>query len=47
MATTLVAFLAVRITVTYWVRPHFAGPIKLTQSLAAQSWKLMVPSVDS
>jgi len=36
MATTLVAFVAVRVVVTYWVRPHFGTPLKLTQSLAAQ-----------
>ena len=36
MATTLVTFVAVRIAVTYWVRPHFATPFRLTQSLAAE-----------
>jgi hypothetical protein len=37
MATTLVIFLAVRIIVQSWVRPHFATPLKLSQALDAQN----------
>jgi len=37
MATTLVAFLAARIVVQSWVRPHFASPLTLSQGLTAEN----------
>jgi hypothetical protein len=33
MATTLVVFIAARVVVTFWVRPHFASPVSLTLPL--------------
>jgi ABC-type transport system involved in multi-copper enzyme maturation permease subunit len=33
MATTLVAFIAVRVVVSFWVRPHFASPARLALPL--------------
>jgi hypothetical protein len=35
MATTLVAFVATRMVVQSWVRPHFATPLKLSEALTA------------
>src|SRR3984957_1662330 len=37
MATTLVAFLAARIIVQNWLRPHLATPLKLAQPLSLQN----------
>jgi hypothetical protein len=37
MATTLVAFVAARIVVQNWVRPHFAAPLTLSQELSGQN----------
>ena len=37
MATTLIAFLAVRIIVQSWLRPHFATPLKLSRALTAEN----------
>jgi len=37
MATTLVAFVATRIVVQNWVRPHFATPLELSQALSAEN----------
>ena len=37
MAATLVVFLAARIIVQNWVRPHLATPLKLSQALSLQN----------
>jgi len=37
MATTLVAFIAVRIIAQSWARPHFATPMKLVGALSAEN----------
>jgi len=37
MAATLVVFLAARILVQNWVRPHLATPVTLSQALSAQN----------
>jgi ABC-type transport system involved in multi-copper enzyme maturation permease subunit len=37
MATTIVAFMATRIVVQSFVRPHFASPIKLAKALSAEN----------
>lgn len=37
MATTLVAFMAVRIIAQSWARPHFATPMKLVGALSAEN----------
>lgn len=37
MATTLVAFLAARLLIQNWVRPHFATPLKMSQPLSLQN----------
>ena len=37
MATTLGAFLAARLLIQNWVRPHFATPLKVSQSLTLQN----------
>jgi len=36
MATTLVAFVATRIVVQTWLRPHFATALELSQALSAE-----------
>jgi hypothetical protein len=33
MATTLVAFVGARVVVDFWVRPHFATPVRLAMAL--------------
>jgi hypothetical protein len=37
MATSIAAFIATRIIVQSWVRPHFATPVKLSQALSAEN----------
>ena len=37
MAAALVVFVAARIVVQNWVRPHFAIPLKLSQALSAEN----------
>jgi hypothetical protein len=37
MAATLAAFVAVRLAVTYWVRPHFAAPLHAVLPITANS----------
>ena len=35
MGSTLVAFVAVRLAVTYWVRPHLVTPVRITTAFRA------------
>jgi hypothetical protein len=37
MATTLVGYVAARLAVTFWVRPHFAAPLTNSFALTANS----------
>ena len=43
MAATLVAFVSVRVLVTFWVRPHLMAPVRTTSRLRHDHWHVIQP----